>query len=417
MTARYLQVSAIPFYRSSHNEVYLDKIWLDELKQQTLYIGPIRVLALQVKQKEQLVGWGPSVTRFQENETLSFAGVPVHPNNPKKGPLFSGDILKARQIMEEEVEQADCVQCSNLFPGRFFLAYAMQYAKKMNKKTIMVVAEDFYDMAYWEWLKPLPMGLTRSKRYLQLKCTDWITRRMLAQATVAFINTPAAVKRYRTASQRSYAIRHPTHSNNEVITLEALQKKMQRVDAKEPLRLSVLARHAPLKGIDFFIEALSLCQSKQIPVIGSIYGSGADTEKLQQQAERQGLNAKLLFKGAVTNRESLQNVMRETDVFFMPHRTNDFGRTFYDAMCGGTPVIAFQSECSEETVYPYRDGLLTPMDNAVGLFHGIEYLHSNRDILQCLMNGARSRALVDTVETWLQFRADIIQQLDTANLG
>src|SRR5690606_25590507 len=115
--------------------------------------------------------------------------------------------------------------------------------------------------------------------------------------------------------------------------------------------------------------------------------------------------------GAVKPGPDIYRVMQNSDIFVMPHRTNDFGRVFYEAMTGGAPVVAFESSSSAQTVYRGEDGLLVPMDNVIALYQALSHLHFNRDLLVKLCHGAQRRARTDTSSVWLNIRAEKINEI------
>ena len=65
----------------------------------------------------------------------------------------------------------------------------------------------------------------------------------------------------------------------------------------------------------------------------------------------------------------------------MPHRTTDFGRSFYDAMAGGTPVIAFRTGASIVTVREKIDGWICPLDDAEAQAATLEHLNRSRPLV------------------------------------
>lgn len=399
----YLQVSSIPFFRLDERTVLIDKIWANELKTQSGYFGRMLVLAPQSDSKSEITPWGPSFTELVESEILSFIGVP---NLTTNKPIDLHAIIK--KTIEEAVNQASMVHSSNIFPGKFYLSYAHFYAAKQSKKTFFVVAEDFYNMAYWEWIRPRKRwSLSRLKAQLDLFRTDLLTKRMLATSTIAFINTPAAVNRYSRYANQSYAIRHTNHSSSDVISTREFETKTESIKTKKKLNLIAVCRHSRLKGVDLLIEATALLKSDGIPFHLKLYGMGPETENLSKQIARLNLEQEISLEGPIEPGRTLFLAMAESDLCIMPHRTNDFGRTFYDAMVGGTPVVAFKSEASVDTVNHNVDGLLCPMENILALTQAIESLAKDRRKLASLMKGARERALYDTQERWLTFRANI----------
>ncbi|MBL8150873.1 MAG: glycosyltransferase, partial [Blastocatellia bacterium] len=97
--------------------------------------------------------------------------------------------------------------------------------------------------------------------------------------------------------------------------------------------------------------------------------------------------------------------------FALAHRTNDFGRAFFDAMAAGSPVVAFRTEASSNTVRDGVDGLLSPMDDVESFAATIKRFHDDRPFLIRVANEARKRALENTRTFWFNLRAGWTKEL------
>ena len=124
-----------------------------------------------------------------------------------------------------------------------------------------------------------------------------------------------------------------------------------------------------------------------------------------------GLEDQVLFPGSLPPGADVYRAIAAGHIFAMPHRTTDFGRAFYDAMAGGSPVIAFRNEASTETVRHEVDGLLAPLDDIEGLAATIQRFHCDRKLLTACSRSARERALANTRSSWYQLRAELTKSL------
>jgi glycosyltransferase involved in cell wall biosynthesis len=407
-TPRYLQVTHIPFTRDDRGRVLLDEVWANDLLSQVKQLGPMRVVAPEVGRDHKGLAWGPSVTTLSDSSGLVFRGFP-----PRSSPRDLLPLRAIRNVLREEVDAADVIHTSNLFPPYLPLAYAHERAVRKGKLTVFVVAEDFYDMLSWEWVRVGASGFERTTRRLTLEGIEGLVRHMVRTASLVFFHTPTTVTRYRLETKNGVAIRLPTHEAEDVISESEFERKRQAQLRKDPLAVGVLARHNPIKGIDFFIRSVAALRARGIRVKAKVYGFGQLTENYKALAACILPPDAIEFLGPVSPGRPLFRAMAELDVFVMPHRTNDFGRTFYDAMAGGTPVVAFDTPASKETVYAGTDGLLVPMDNVIALSQAIERLDKNRDQLVSMAAAARARGLVDTKAAWQTFRAMKVRELLT----
>jgi glycosyltransferase involved in cell wall biosynthesis len=118
-----------------------------------------------------------------------------------------------------------------------------------------------------------------------------------------------------------------------------------------------------------------------------------------------------LFQGMVSPGPEIRRVLRDADIFLMPHLTSDFGRAFFDAIAAGTPVIAFRSIASQDTIRHGVDGLVTPNADFEGLAEGVSRYHFDREYLVRCSAAARDRALVNTNSQWHRIRGQMIRDL------
>jgi hypothetical protein len=233
------------------------------------------------------------------------------------------------------------------------------------RKTISVIAEDFYDMLAWKWVRLGATGIERWRRHRMLLALDARVRQSAATASLTFLHTPAAVERYRLATRCGLAIRQPGHEQEDVISGSALTEKCAAIGQGVPLVIIAACRHKPLKGLDFLIDAVALLAARDIRVEARIYGDGDLTPQLRALVVRRGLTDHVSFPGALSPGASIYEAIASGHLCAMAHRTTDFGRAFWDAMVGGSPVIAFRTTASAGTVRDGVDGLLAPLDDVI----------------------------------------------------
>ena len=397
---RYLLVTHIPFARSREGVPMVDSLWARDLAGLRAAAGPLRVAAPEYADAVSMGTWGPGLVEMPASSGVEFAGfAPVRSRR---------DLWKwpgIRRVLRREVEAAGLVHTSNLFPPYLGLSYAHHLAAKLGKRTLFVIAEDFTDMLAWEWIRTAKGPIERWRRERSLRAIEARVRRCAASATLTFLHTPAAVGRYRLSARRAVAIRQPGHEAGDIIDSQNLQDRLSSLASGRPLRLVCAARHAGLKGLDMLIDACGLLERRGVAVEADFYGQGPDTERLRARVRELGLEGKIRLPGAVAPGPGLYAALSACDLFVMPHRTNDFGRAFFDAMAAALPVLAFRTPASTDTVYDGIDGFLAPLDDVQGLAERIGYLASDRETLARASHAARRRALENTRQIWFDLRA------------
>ena len=402
---RYLLITHIPFSHQPGGGIVLDRLWAEDLKGLVGAIGPITVAA-PIIEASALQAWGAGITVLRAEDGIGFVGLPA-----RDGRISLARRIRLRVILRKAVRRADLVHTSNLFEPDTDLYFAHDYAVRQRKKTLFVVAEDFYDMLQWEWVRTAPNFVQRLRRQRTLERLDLAVRSRVASASLTFLHTPAAVARYRSFAHNAIAIRQPMHEREEVLSAERLESRLTRGVTGVPLRLVTASRIEPLKGLDLLLRALSVLQTRGIPVDLTIYGDGRQLPELKALAERLNLDEAVHFPGALSPASALREALSDRDVFLMPHLTSDFGRGFFDAMAAACPVIAFRSIASQDTVHDGLDGLLAANADPESLAECICRYHHDRTLLASHSRAARLRALDNTKSFWSAYRATLIREL------
>jgi glycosyltransferase involved in cell wall biosynthesis len=273
------------------------------------------------------------------------------------------------------------------------------------------VAEDFYDMMEWEWVRTAPTTFQRLRRRRTLERMDQQVRRRVGTASLTFLHTPAAVARYRQDAVNGVAIRQPMHEREDVIAAGRLSTRLLRASTGAPLRLVTASRMQQLKGLDMLLRAIAVLESRGIEVEATLCGDGPQLPALRELAQRLQIAARVQFPGPVTPAPALRECLANGDLFLMPHLTHDFGRSFFDAMAAGCPVVAFRSLASQDTVREGVDGLLAPNADVEGLAACIGRFHQDRALLANASQAARARALENTKTFWSNFRGNLVREL------
>ncbi len=113
----------------------------------------------------------------------------------------------------------------------------------------------------------------------------------------------------------------------------------------------------PVKGHEFFLEALPGVVAAVPDVLAAITGDGDPgyRQKLQAHVNASGLASHVNFLGTVAD---MATFYRACDVVCIPSRSESFGRTAVEAMAVGTPVVATRVGGLAETITHGETGFL-----------------------------------------------------------
>lgn len=405
MNRRYLLISHIPFMRSGQ-DIIVDQLWANDLKELTTHSGPIRLAAPEISPDKQYQTWGPKAVPIDPSLPITFIGLP-----PMQHSWQFWTRWKIQRILKREVQEADIVHSSNLFNPYLVLLYGHFLAARLEKKTLLVIAEDYHDSLIWEWVRLSKNRFQSFIRNLVVKHMDRLMQRAAAEASLTFLFTPAAVKRFRLYAANGIAVRDTTHTEKDIIKEEHFTNKCKEIASGTSLKLIAACRHKPLKGVEFIIRAVAELKNRGVYVEADLYGHGPLTQQLKDLTRYLNVDDRVRIPGSLSADAEVYTALASKHISLMPHRTNEFARAFYDSLAGGTPVLAFQTPASEGTVRNEVDGILVPLDNAIALAVAIERLHRDRNLLIALSQNARNRAHLETRSIWHKFRADLVEEL------
>ena len=402
---RYLLITHIPFARRADGSIMLDRLWAEDLLGLAGAVGNLTVAAPQ-STEEALKAWGAGFGSLHTENGIRFVGLPIRKG---RADLFHSPRL--RKVLRAAVAEADLVHTSNLFEPNTDLYFAHDLAVRSGKKTLFVVAEDFYDMLRWEWVRTElnPFKYERNKRTLER--LDQHVRKRVRTASLTFLHTPAAVARYRSYAANAVAIRQPIHERGDVLSADSLAARAAELNAGAPLRLVIASRMQPLKGLNMLIRAVAILYERGTTVHATLYGGGPQLEPLHKLAQARGVAHLVEFPGSVQPASALRAALATKHVFLMPHLTSDFGRAFFDAISAALPVVAFRSVASQDTVRDGIDGMLAANADPESLAAAIVHLDRDRPMLIRLSEAARLRALENTKSFWNAYRMQMIREL------
>ena len=155
-----------------------------------------------------------------------------------------------------------------------------------------------------------------------------------------------------------------------------------------------IGRHVYYKGFGDLINAAKFLPDDYVVAIG---GSGADTDKLQQQIYQEGLQGKVYMLGRLSNAE-LINYLDACDVFVLSSnfRSEMFGMVQLESFARSTPVVC--TKISGSGVH------LVGNDGATGLVVDVNSPSSIAAAVQEIIEGNSYKSFCNNAREWLDLR-------------
>ncbi len=178
-----------------------------------------------------------------------------------------------------------------------------------------------------------------------------------------------------------------------------------------PPRILYVGRIEWNKGVfsllDAFAGVLRTTPSAKLVLAGE----GTDRARLQEEAQRRGIDGSLEFLGRVS-RTDLQGVYASSDIVVMPSIfVEAFGKVGPEALSVGRPVIAFDSGGVREWLQPGINGLLAQPSDAKTLETSLSSLLENVDERRRLASNAAGTVAHLSIEKHTDQFEDLLDRL------
>ena len=163
------------------------------------------------------------------------------------------------------------------------------------------------------------------------------------------------------------------------------------------------------KGVDVLLRAAEGVRRKTENVRFLVVGDGREKDDLVRLAAELGVAGSVTFAGM---RRDVPEILRLSDLFVLPSRTEAFPNVVLEAMASALPVVATNVGSVSELVEDGVTGYLVGNEDAAGLEEKIRALLAHAD--RAREFGARGRAIVEKdfpLETMVRKREELFASL------
>jgi glycosyltransferase involved in cell wall biosynthesis/nucleoside-diphosphate-sugar epimerase len=178
-------------------------------------------------------------------------------------------------------------------------------------------------------------------------------------------------------------------------------------------RLLFVGRLAAVKGLPVLLEAVARLAKDRPDVTLVVAGDGPDRAKLEAQARRLGVSARVEFRG-YQSQAQVRELLRQTDVFAMASFAEGVPVVLMEAMAAGVPVIATRIAGVPELVEDGVSGFLVPPSEPGAIAEKAVLLLDDANLRNRL--GAAGRAKVER-EFNVAAEAQRLRRIMTSALG
>lgn len=161
----------------------------------------------------------------------------------------------------------------------------------------------------------------------------------------------------------------------------------------EKLKIIWSGNHTPAKGLNFLLDALTLCKNKDSIEL-YVLGDGAYTERWKALSTKYGLEKNVIWCGRKVRTEAL-DVMKNGDLFCITSLADLTSTVLLEALSCGLPVVSFDlfgfsNVITDKCGIKIKVSFKKETEKKLAL--AIDYIFENESVRLQLSNGALERA-------------------------
>jgi glycosyltransferase involved in cell wall biosynthesis len=164
-----------------------------------------------------------------------------------------------------------------------------------------------------------------------------------------------------------------------------------RCTDNEPVVIGVAARLAPMKGIEYLLDALGILAREGLTFRLKIAGEGGHRAILESCVQEAGIGNQTLFLGHLENMPAFYHSI---DIYVLPSiSTEGLPLGILEAMASGLPVVATAVGGASEAVRDGLDGLLVLPRSSEALALALRKIINDKKLRRRMGEASRQRAV------------------------
>lgn len=174
----------------------------------------------------------------------------------------------------------------------------------------------------------------------------------------------------------------PTGVHLKEFTLPKSETLLKQLNLHDKQVLTFIGRLIKIKGVEYFIEAISLLKRNDYAVV--IVGNGPDFKDLVSLVKQKKLQDKIIFTGF---RQDIPDILSITDIFVLPSLSEGLPIALLEAMAANCACIVTNIGLP---ITDMETGLVVEPANPEILADRINLLLNNPDLMKTLKMNARN---------------------------
>lgn len=294
---------------------------------------------------------------------------------PEKLPFNCTTITAGSEIGEKHLAGSAIVLASGDAYDQLHIA---GLCRKLGIKCVYVIEyipETRYQIAALTTKNPLKL----LRRFLFIRNQEQKRKKAFTIADALQSNGTPAYEHYRQTANRLLYF-DTRVSKEDLVTSDALEKKLVELDAHNPLRLAFSGRLIAMKGADHLVRLAEMLNKSGMNFRLTIYGKGELENQMKAYIRKRHLDNRVLMPGALDFRkELLPEIRHNTDLFVCLHRQSDPSCTYLETLSCGVPIVGYANQAFKGILAVADIGWSAPVGNLNGIRNSIIRLDKQRN--------------------------------------
>lgn len=231
---------------------------------------------------------------------------------------------------------------------------------------------------------------------LKVRIYEWIQERIMKKADQVISVSKSMQDQLLELSIKSSLVENP-------LSLKRLELKMESTANPDILKLVVVGRLSPEKGINILLDAITDIENIELTIVGD----GQEKTNLARIVKENNIENKVQFVGF---QKEILPYLSESDCLVMPSLREGLPMTLIEAMCFGLPVIG--SKVGGLKYLVQENGILVSPNNSKELKSAINiFIENSKEFKINAKEKSETFQKRFSVETWVKNTVNIYKNV------
>jgi glycosyltransferase involved in cell wall biosynthesis len=322
---------------------------------------------------------------------------------------FFRHYVNVRRELKAEIENADYLVFSPHSLIGDWPPVAVREAIKLHRSYEIDADVVYEEVAQVGWARDA-LWKQRLKKQLLIPLFQRFHRYCLRNSSLSLFQGQDVYDAYSPFSRNPRKVYHMPISEEDYITDEQLQSKLNSLNESRPLKVCYVGRAIDMKGPTDWLKTLHELNNAGVEIKATWLGDGSLLPSMQSEVESLGMTGYVRFAGYVSDRRAILQTLRDSDLFLFCHKTPESPRCLIEALASGCPLIGYGSAYPKELVAKCGGGQFAAVGDWKGLADIVREVDQNREKLRKLIQSAGASGRLYERDATMQHRIDLIKE-------